>query len=85
MRFKDAVETPMGAAIISVIIGVGLAAIFRKVCTGDACTRWTAPSKDDVDGKIYKNGDKCHTYTTKTVDCNGKSSIVKALTGGFSF
>ncbi len=72
----------MGAAIVSIVIGVGFAAIFRKVCTGDACTRWSAPSREDIDGKIYKNGDKCHTYTTKTVGCDGKSGIVKAITGG---
>ena len=57
MNFKRLLYTDLGHIFISIILGLGLATLFRKVCT-------------DLEGKVYKHGDKCYKYTTKTDSCD---------------
>ena len=40
--------------IISVVLGVGLSCMFRRVCKERNCLVYKAPSLDKIEGKIYK-------------------------------
>jgi hypothetical protein len=70
MNFKRLLYTDLGRIFISIILGLGLATLFRKVCTDKNCILFNGPIISDLEGKIYKHGDKCYKYSTRTDKCD---------------
>ena len=56
--------------IISIILGLGIATLFRRVCEGRNCIIIKGPSIDEIEGSSYKYNNKCYHYKSKTVGCN---------------
>ena len=63
MNFKRLLHSSLGKIIISILIGLGLATLFRKVCNDKNCLTFKGPILGDIDGKIYKHGEKCFSYS----------------------
>ena len=70
MNFKRLLYTDLGRIFISIILGLGLATLFRKVCTDKSCIRFNGPIISDLEDKIYKHGEKCYKYSTRTDKCD---------------
>ena len=62
-------ENPALAAILSFLIGFGLAAMFRPMCKGPDCLVIHGPPVKDVVDKVYQMGEKCVEFTTEVTDC----------------
>lgn len=62
-------QTPTGRIILSIIIGFGLASLFRKVCNGKDCIVIKAPSANDINKYFYKIDDNCYKYTPYQTEC----------------
>ena len=62
---------------MSIILGFGLASLFRTVCKEKNCIIFTAPPTAEIDGKIYKYQDKCYKYTSVSTKCDPNKSNVK--------
>mgnify|MGYP000093482068 FL=1 len=58
------------AIIVSIILGLGLASLFRQVCKGNECMIIKGPSVKEVSKKVYKIDDKCYKYTPKATQCS---------------
>ena len=54
---------------ISVIIGLGLASIFRKACKERDCIIIQGPSKEDTEKYFYKYNSECYKYNKIASDC----------------
>ena len=63
--------------IISIVLGVGLSCMFRRVCKERNCLVYRAPSLDKIEGKIYKFNDKCYSFSTNAQSCNSNKKIVE--------
>ena len=81
MHLNRLLNTETGKAFVTILLGLGLASLFRRVCNEDKCLNFNGPILDEVEGKIFKSGDKCYKYepsqakcepTKKTVDINRK-------------
>ena len=59
IHFGKFVHTQNGKIIMSMLLGLGLASLFRSVCKGKNCLVFHAPPLDQFKDKIYKNGNKC--------------------------
>jgi len=70
MNFKRLLYTDLGRIFIAIILGLGLATLFRKVCTDKSCIIFNGPIISDLEGKIYKHGEKCYKYSTRTDKCD---------------
>ena len=70
------VHTETGKIIMSILLGFGLASLFRSVCKDKDCIIFHAPPLDKFKDKIYKNGDKCYKYTPVATKCNANAKIV---------
>lgn len=55
--------------MISIILGLGLATIFRKICKDGNCMEFLGVPVSEFKGKIYKQDDKCYKYETKGEKC----------------
>ena len=78
MLVKKLVNDKFGAIVVSVILGLGLAALFRRACTGDGCMVIKAPKASDVNKYYYKIDADCFKYTPQIVPCpeKGKGDVV---------
>ena len=63
--------------VISVILGVGLSCMFRRVCKERNCLVYKAPSLDKIEGKIYQYNNKCYNFTHSAQTCNSNKKIVQ--------
>ena len=48
MNFKKALNSDTGKILISVLLGLGLASLFREACKGDKCINFEGPFLEDV-------------------------------------
>jgi hypothetical protein len=63
------VHTETGKYIMSILLGFGLASLFRTVCKGKDCIIFHAPPLDQFNDKIYKNGNKCYKLQPTATKC----------------
>ena len=70
------VHTETGKIIMSILLGFGLASLFRTVCKDKNCLIFHAPPLDKFQDKIYKNGNKCFKYSPVATKCSLNAKIV---------
>ena len=77
MNFKRLLYTDFGQIIISVILGLGLATLFRKACEDRKCIAFEAPPVDEIKDKVYKYDKKCYKFNLQAEKCNNDKKIVE--------
>ena len=65
-----------GKFIASLLLGFGLAAIFRTVCKGDNCIIFHAPPLEDIEDKVFKQDGKCYSYQLISTKCDSNKKDV---------
>lgn len=70
MIFDKILNTKEGSIIISVILGLGLASLFKKACKDNNCVIIKSPPKNKIIGKIFKEDNKCYKYNPVSTKCN---------------
>lgn len=58
-----------GQILISIVFGVALAFMFRKVCKGEHCIVIHPPPLEDVEKYVYKTNGICYRYTPRVTEC----------------
>ncbi len=76
MHLGKFVHTERGKIIMSILLGLGLATLFRKVCKDNNCLAFHAPPLDEFKDKIYKNNGKCIKYVPVATKCSLNSKII---------
>lgn len=77
MYLNKLVRTNTGKYIMSILLGIGLATIFRSVCKGKDCIIYSAPPLNEIEDKIYKFDEKCYKYERQLKQCNSTKRIVE--------
>ena len=71
------VHTETGKIIMSILLGFGLASLFRIVCKNKDCLIFHAPPLADFKDKIYKNNNgKCVKYNYIATKCDANKKTV---------
>jgi len=71
------VKTDTGKYVVSILLGLGLATIFREVCKDNECIIFYAPDLNEVENKIYKQDGKCYKYSLVSTKCdNTKKNVL---------
>lgn len=70
------VHSERGRIIMSVLLGFGLASLFRTVCKDNNCIIFHAPPLDDFKDKIYKTDGKCVKYVPVATKCTLNAKTV---------
>ena len=76
MHLGKFVHTQTGKYLMSIILGFGLASLFRVVCKDKQCLIFTAPHLDKIKDKIYKHDNKCYKYVSESTKCSTDKKIV---------
>ena len=77
MHLAKFFHTTSGKYIMSILLGFGLATLFRTVCEGKNCIIFKAPPMEDIKDKIYKYQDKCYKYTAVSTKCDAHKKNVE--------
>jgi len=76
MYLEKFVHTETGKIVMSILLGFGLASLFRTVCKGKNCLIFHAPPLDDFKDKIYKTEDKCVKYIPVSTKCSANAKTI---------
>ena len=76
MHLGKFIHTDRGKIIMSVLMGFGLACLFRQVCKGRNCRVFHAAPLEEIKDKIYKNKHKCVKYVPVSTKCYPNAKII---------
>ena len=77
MNLKRLIYSDVGRIVISMILGLGLATLFRKVCKDRDCIVFKAPDVKKIEQQIFKFKDKCYKFTHNIEKCNPNKKMVQ--------
>ena len=71
------VHTETGKILMSLLLGFGLASLFRTICKDKNCLIFHAPSLDEFKDKIYRGPQgKCVKYNQVASKCSANAKTV---------
>jgi hypothetical protein len=66
-------NTPQGGKLLSILLGLGLATLFRTQCVGDKCIIVRSKQDENTRFKYTINGvPKCARFKTELTECKFK-------------
>lgn len=76
-ELKSFINSSRGKIVLSILLGFGIATLFRQACKDSNCLLFNAPSMNKVKGKIFGFNNKCFQYTEKNATCNKNKTILE--------
>jgi hypothetical protein len=73
---KKIVSSDRGAIVMSILLGFGIATLFRKACLTRDCIVFEAPPKEQLTKGILKYDGKCYKNEAEHVKCDKKKKQV---------
>ena len=77
MYLRRLIYGDVGRVVISIILGLGFATLFRKVCKDRDCIIFRAPDVSKIKNQIFKFGNKCYKFNESIEKCNNNKKIVE--------
>lgn len=78
INFGKFVHTETGKILMSILLGFGLASLFRTICKDKNCLIFHAATLDSFKDKIYIGpSGKCVKYNHVASKCNTNSKIIE--------
>ena len=74
--FKRIIHNPIGRILLSILLGLGLACLFYRVCKEKDCIIFHGPVIQEVDQKTFEFNDKCYQYEPVPVTCDEKNKKI---------
>jgi len=76
VEFGKFVHSKAGNVIMAILLGFGLATLFRSVCKDKECVVFHAPPLEEIKDKIYKFDNKCYKYVPMPTKCDSSKKIL---------
>ncbi len=76
MNFRRLLYSEVGKYAISIILGLGIATLFRRVCNNRDCIVFHAADYKKIKGQIFEFGGKCYTFSEKAEKCDKSKKIL---------
>lgn len=73
---KGIINSQRGKIVFSILLGLGLATLFRQSCNSNKCLVFKAPPLDQIKNKIFNYNDKCYKFSEKSVSCNRPQTVL---------
>ncbi len=76
MYLRRLIYSDVGKYVISILLGLGLATLFRKVCNDRSCLVFHAPHINKIKGQVFDFDGKCYTFEEKAERCDQNKKIL---------
>lgn len=73
---KNIITSEVGRNVMSILLGIGLASLFSKVCKDRNCIVFKGKNPEKVKDKIFKYDENCYKYELINTSCNSSKKIV---------
>lgn len=78
-KIQKIIHSPYGRIISSMLLGFGLATLFRKACHDRNCIQFYAPSVDRIENQVYSFDGECYRFKPKMKKCSKDGSLKTVL------
>ena len=76
MDIQKIINSETGKYIISIILGLGLATLFRRVCKDRKCLVFRAAPMNKIRDQIFAYAQNCYTFQEEAQPCTpGKTTV----------
>ncbi len=75
IEFSKIMASPGIATLVSFMLGVGIAAMFRPVCRGPECILLRGPPVQEIRDAVYQFGAKCVEFKPRAVECPKSGTV----------
>ena len=76
MNIRKIIHSQYGQYIISIMLGLGLASLFRKACKERNCLKFVGPPIHKIRNQIFEYDDQCYTFEEKAKTCSSQRKII---------
>ena len=76
MYLRRLIYSDVGRYVISILLGLGLATLFRKVCNDRSCLVFHAPHINKIKGQVFDFDGKSYTFEEKAERCDQNKKIL---------
>ena len=76
LDIKGIINSERGKMVFSILLGLGLATLFRQSCNSNKCLIFKAPTLDRIKNKIFNYNNKCYKFTEKSITCNKPNNVL---------
>ena len=73
---KRLLYTNEGNIFISILLGLGIASLFRKICKDNNCIAFEQAKIEDIEGKVFSSNNRCYEYSLLNERCNIGKRII---------
>jgi len=77
MHVTRILQSEAGRVVVSLLLGLGMASLFRKGCDTLNCLNFRAPDSEEIEKNVYRYGDGCVKYAHRAVPCSEAMVQVK--------
>ena len=77
MHLRRLLYSDVGKYIISILLGLGLATLFRKVCKNRNCIVFKAPDLKKIKNQVFKFENKCYKFSESIEKCDENKKLVE--------
>jgi len=77
MNIRRIIYSDFGKIFISVMLGLGIASLFRKSCKDRKCLVFRATPIDKIKKQVFKFNDKCYTFNESATKCDKNKKILE--------
>lgn len=70
MSILSILDTETGQVMISIVLGLGLAALFQKVCQDEKCTVYLSPDENKITDRVFTQNGQCYKYVREPTPCS---------------
>lgn len=77
-------KIPGISTLLSIIIGFGIAALFRPICKGPDCVVLRGPPVQDIRNTVYQFGSKCVEFKANPMECPKDNTVPVVDTVSFA-
>uniref|UniRef100_A0A6C0KLG3 Uncharacterized protein n=1 Tax=viral metagenome TaxID=1070528 RepID=A0A6C0KLG3_9ZZZZ len=71
LRLDKFIQSSEGMKLFSIMLGLGIAGLFKMSCDSRSCLVYKGPEFKD-DKKVVKYNEKCYQVREKMIDCKNK-------------
>ena len=77
MNLSKFIHTSSGRFISSILLGLGLSSLFRKICKKDDCVIYRAPPHQEIIGNTFEYNNKCYIFEAIPTTFDKRKRIIE--------
>ena len=76
MHIRRIIYSKFGKYIISFLLGLGLATLFKRACKERNCLKFVAPPFNKIQNQIFKYNNECYKFEGNAETCSPLKKII---------